>query len=435
MKLIRNVLLASGSSFKTVNVLFDNTIKQIGTGQIVSESVSEEYDFSGCLIMPGAVDMHTHILKGTSEDETELKRATQLAVKGGYTTLADLPYLTKKPVFTVRDIQHYRTLTEKNSFCDLALWGNCDFSKFPYHLDQMNDIWSAGIVGFSLMHPSPNNAVEDLFYEDIMDLFDTIYDADISFSFQGYDQPETESETDAENQFLEQRLSAIKKILRRLQDNPLHFIGIYDRNSIEILNVAFRRADLTYAVPALKLMEIVNKFNKIGPEADASYTEFIKLLFDSMKNGRLYTISTESGSKFQTADKLMSQAYSGYATSLLQWTVPWAFSELWKANKVSVQSCIRMLSENPAKRLGIFPQKGCIQAGSDADILIIDPNTPVKTNLKDEEGKPITLNCSVKAVFQRGNSLLPLKAQAKPAGKLIARSNTTRRKSSTTCWN
>jgi len=74
MKLIRNVLLASGSSFKTVNVLFDNTIKQIGTGQIVSESVSEEYDFSGCLIMPGAVDMHTHILKGTSEDETELKK-------------------------------------------------------------------------------------------------------------------------------------------------------------------------------------------------------------------------------------------------------------------------------------------------------------------------------------------------------------------------
>lgn len=34
----------------------------------------------------------------------------------------------------------------------------------------------------------------------------------------------------------------------------------------------------------------------------------------------------------------------------------------------------KVLSENPAKLYGVFPQKGIIAPGSDADIVIYDPN-------------------------------------------------------------
>ncbi len=45
-----------------------------------------------------------------------------------------------------------------------------------------------------------------------------------------------------------------------------------------------------------------------------------------------------------------------------------------KTDKISIEKFVALTSENPAKIFGIFPQKGIIQKGSDADILIMDPN-------------------------------------------------------------
>jgi len=425
--------MASGKSFKTANVLFDDKIRQVTTGAVDFADITEDYDFSGCIIMPGAVDMHTHILNGSADDNTRLKNYSKLALEGGYTTLGDLSYNTQKPIFRHSEIQYFEKLINNNSHCDIALWGHCDFSTFPYHLDYMNEVWSGGVVGFIIMHPSPSQKIENLAYKDIMDLFDTIYDTDISFAYQGYDESEPSLSNELKTRFVEQRLNSIRKILRRLQDNPVHYIGIFDKDTIDVLNIAFRRADITYAYPVVELMELIERFNVKGYKKDEPLSEFVKLLFDSMKNGKLYTISTETGPSNGT-DSVQNLAFSGYPEKLLKWTVPWAFSELWSKNKVSVQSCIRMLSENPAKRLGLFPAKGAIIKGSDADITIIDPEKPVKTDLVDSKGNKVTLSCSVKATFLRGE--LHQSAKSKPAlqGRFIRRTGTTRRKSSSTCW-
>ncbi len=434
MKLIKNVSLASGSSFKTVNVLFDENIEQVSNNPIEAENITEEYDFKGCIIIPGAVDMHTHILSGNDNDAKALSRFSKLAIAGGYTTLADLSYINETPIFRINNIKHFESLINKNSFCDMALWGNCDFAEYPYHLDYMNEVWGAGVVGFIIMHPSPNPSVENMSYDDIMDLFDTIYDTDISFAYQGFEETNDIIANDSKLSFVQQRLASIRKILRRLQDNPLHYIGIFDRESIEILNTAFRRSDLTYAFPVQELMVLMQQFKATGYVKDDSIGEYVKLLFDSMKNGKFYTLSTEAGNQVSLKTSVYNHAYSGYADNLLQWTVPWVFSELWKTHRVSIQSCIRMLSENPAKRMGLFPQKGSIGKGANADIVIIDPSTSVLSDLLDADGNQMELSCSVKATFVRGSLVNPLKSKHTPHGRFVTRTSTTRRKSSSTCW-
>ncbi len=432
MKLIRNVSLASGSSFKTVNVLFDEHIVQIGNAPVQNDGTIEEYDFSGCFIMPGAVDMHTHLFNGSEADAETLQHATARAIKGGYTTLADLSYTTVKPIFRKSDLRHYDKHIQHNSHCDIALWGHCDFSEFPYHLNYMHEIWTEGIVGFVILHPSPNSRIENMSYNDIMDLFDTIYDTDVSFAFQGFDDEEHLNLKDSKKDFVEKRLISIRKILRRIQDNPLHFIGIFDQTSLEILNNVFRRTDLTYAFPAAELIAIT----QCGQEYEfaTAFPEYLKMLQDTMKNGKLYTVSTEAGFPAAKEASAFRHAFSGYNHTLLEWTVPWMFSELWKNKRATIQSCIRMLSENPAKRLGLFPQKGCIQKGSDADIVIIDPNGEVRSDLTDQAGKKMNLTCSVKAVFLRGEMQDAKSLKAVGRGQLVRRSGTTRRKSSSSCW-
>ncbi len=40
---------------------------------------------------------------------------------------------------------------------------------------------------------------------------------------------------------------------------------------------------------------------------------------------------------------------------------------------LTVEQMCRVLSENPAKLYGVYPEKGCIKAGSDADFVVWDP--------------------------------------------------------------
>ena len=52
-------------------------------------------------------------------------------------------------------------------------------------------------------------------------------------------------------------------------------------------------------------------------------------------------------------------------------------------NKISLNRLVEVISTNPAKRFGLYPKKGTIQVGSDADLVIVDMNK--EYTLKNED--------------------------------------------------
>ena len=50
------------------------------------------------------------------------------------------------------------------------------------------------------------------------------------------------------------------------------------------------------------------------------------------------------------------------------------YSEGVRKGRITLNKFVEVLSTNPAKIFGMFPQKGCIAPGSDADIVLFDPN-------------------------------------------------------------
>ncbi len=79
MKLFTNVSLpTSSAAFKRVNVLFNETIIKISSDEIQSDELTEIIDLKGKILLPGAVDAHSHII--TEKDaEKNLAHITKSA--------------------------------------------------------------------------------------------------------------------------------------------------------------------------------------------------------------------------------------------------------------------------------------------------------------------------------------------------------------------
>jgi dihydropyrimidinase len=42
--------------------------------------------------------------------------------------------------------------------------------------------------------------------------------------------------------------------------------------------------------------------------------------------------------------------------------------------RITLTEMVELLCESPAKRFGLYPKKGALKAGSDADIITLNPN-------------------------------------------------------------
>src|SRR5699024_7706573 len=80
---------------------------------------------------------------------------------------------------------------------------------------------------------------------------------------------------------------------------------------------------------------------------------------------------------------------------------------------ITLNKFVEVLSTNPAKIFGMHPRKGCIAPGSDADIVLFDPNKEhtisvdthhMNTNYSAYEGWQLTGKCTT--VLLRGEVVI-----------------------------
>jgi len=54
--------------------------------------------------------------------------------------------------------------------------------------------------------------------------------------------------------------------------------------------------------------------------------------------------------------------------------LPMLYSEGVRTGRISLSRFVEVLATNPAKLFGLYPRKGTIAVGSDADVVIFDPD-------------------------------------------------------------
>jgi dihydropyrimidinase len=111
----------------------------------------------------------------------------------------------------------------------------------------------------------------------------------------------------------------------------------------------------------------------------------IKRLWDAIQESSVQVIGTDTCT-FDTKQKAMWEGdfrKIPYGMPGVETMLPLMYTYGVGENKISLNRFVQLCSTYPAKLFGMFPQKGTIAVGSDADIVIFDPQKPVKISWKN----------------------------------------------------
>jgi dihydropyrimidinase len=148
---------------------------------------------------------------------------------------------------------------------------------------------------------------------------------------------------------------------------------------------------------------------KIGPPL--RYETDRMALWDAVQKGTIDTIASDHAPKAKKITDSFFEAPFGAPSAGTLLTV--TYDEGVNTGRIGACKLVQLLCENPAKIFGLFPRKGILQEGADADVVVFDPVLAHTIEQRTQHsGAPYTLyegrKCLGKPVFtmQRGKAVV-----------------------------
>ena len=344
-------------------------------------------DASGLLVMPGFIDAHVHTLSIAGASFVD---STSAAAAGGVTTIIDHPFDRPRGIANAADLKNKIEKLGGEAIVDVALLGTAK----PTGLDEIPPLAEAGVCGYKL----------SLFDTD-PERFPRMPDSHLLEAFSMIAKTGLSAGVHAENneiiQYLIQRyraegktypkahcetrppVSEVEAVLRSLElaytvGAHLHihhvslsrcfdFIQLYRDQG---LNVTAETCP-HYLLLSENDMDRLKGFGKINPPLRAE-TE-LALLWEYLGEGYIDLVASDDAAWALSTKNNPCIFDNSSGVPGVQTLVPLLYSEGVGKGRISLFDLARVLSEGPAKVFQLWPQKGSLMPGSDADITIIDP--------------------------------------------------------------
>jgi dihydropyrimidinase len=397
-KIIKNGTIVTAADTYFGDILIeDGIIVMIGVD--LEDDGAEIVDASGCYVFPGGIDPHTHLDMpfGGTVTVDDFESGTIAAAYGGTTTVIDF-CLTSKGAPLAKAVETWHNKSKGLAVID-----------YGFHL-------MVSEVTDEVLHELPQIIEEEgitslkvfMAYKNVLQADDgTLYKTLLMAKEQG-----ALVMVHAENGDVIDFL--VRKALEDGQTEPIYHA--LTRPAILEGEATGRAADLTeladsqlYVVHVTcmeavwKIAEARNKGLRIFGETcpqylmlDQSYLEkpdfegakYVwspplrekwnqDVLWDSLRNGQLQTVGSDQCSfNFKGQKELGLGDFSIIPNGgpMFEDRFSILYSEGVRKGRLSINKFVDVISTASAKLFGLFPQKGTIAIGSDADIVIFDPS-------------------------------------------------------------
>ncbi len=396
--LIKNAtIVTSARAFNSEIYISDGKIAQIGKALKILEPIEKTIDAKGRFVFPGGIDPHVHMQlptpAGFSSDNFET--GSKAALFGGTTTLID--FVTPNKGQSLIDAFIDRKREADNSFCDYSFhvspieWAqnteqeirDCiesGITSFKVYMAYKNTIGLNDEDIFKVMHVvGKNGGIVTLHCEtgDEIDRLrnDLVKKGNLSPEFHAISRP-AHTESEAVQMAIE--MSKITKC-------PIYVVHTSTGESAQFIENAQKTGYPVYSetCPQYLVLDdskyhgIFNDTCKYVMSPPLRKREDNNILWNSISKGIISTAGTDH-CPFNLEQKLKGKEdfrKIPNGAGGVEHRMKLLFTLGVLQNRISYNQFVDVTSTQAAKIFGLYPQKGEIAVGSDADLLIWNPKT------------------------------------------------------------
>jgi dihydroorotase len=346
----------------------------------------ETVDVSGKHVLPGAIDVHVHFRDPGYPHKEDFESGTRAAAFGGVTTVFDMPN-------TIPTVDNPETLAAKLKMASEK--AHVDFGLYAVlgesSIEHVPALVKTGVIGFKLYMgntfgkiPSPSTGA-------MLEAFEVVAPTGKRISLH--------AET---NSIMERRESRLRKAgrtdpLAHLASRPavvaieavsraailaewtgarIHILHISSADELRPLAEAKARGvDITGETCPHYLMLSADDYARfagvirVNPPVRESYNQ--EPLWAALGNGTVDLIATDHAphSREEKTRNDMFDVDCGFPGVETQ--MPLMLTAV-NAGRMSIMGYVAMSAAKPAKTFGLYPRKGVIAPGAEADIAVVD---------------------------------------------------------------
>lgn len=408
-------------------------IAALGENLMYSEH-TPVYEAEHLHILPGMVDAHVHFNEPALGHWEGFVTGSAALAAGGCTTYLDMPLNGVPPTVRLSALERKLQAAKGQSLVDYALWGGL----VPGNIENLQELAEAGVIGFKAFMSCPGGEGEDIFAEvDDHTLFKGMQEiARLGLVLALHaESEEIVSRRAAKAQeegrrgaldFVATRpiaaeLEAVNRALYYAEQTgcKLHFVHISSAEGVRAITEAKAKGlDVTVETCPHYLALTSEDLAQLGPVAKCApplrTAGDQDRLWAELLAGRLDILASDH-SPCPTSMKQgdFFEAWGGISGA--QSSMELMLDEGHLRRNVPLPELSRMLSLEPAKRFGLYPRKGVIAVGADADFALVDMNLSYTLQANDlfyrHKHSPYvgrTFGCRVKATFNRGSRVYEL---------------------------
>jgi dihydropyrimidinase len=396
-KLIKNGTIVTAADTFTAEILIEEgKISQIGNN--LSANGAEVIDAKGCLIFPGGIDPHTHLDMpfGGTVTKDDFETGTIAAAFGGTTTIIDF-CLTSKGDSLKNAIQTWHVKSKEKAVIDYGFHlmiseiNENVLNELPYVINE------EGITSFKVFMAYKNvlQADDETLFRTLVsakehgalvmvhaengDVIDYLTKKAIAL---GNKEPIYHALTRPPE--LEGEATGRAAKLTGLANSQLYVVHVSCADAVEKITEARSKGFDVWGETCPQYLVLDQSYLERPNFEGAKYVWSPPLrekwnqevLWNALKSGQLQTLGSDQCSfDFKGQKDLGRDDFTKIPNGgpIIEDRLSILFSEGVRKGRISLNQFVDLTSTRAAKLFGLYPKKGSIAVGADADIVIFDP--------------------------------------------------------------